>query len=91
MRGRMRMNLYVLLARGVRGVFCDWGCRVWRDAVVEERVSEIPAVYRTQEGIKSVMPAGMAFMFVAMVVLTVIYAMLYRGGSGIVEGARFVR
>ena len=48
-----------------------------------------PAVYRTQEGIKSVMPAGMAFMFVAMVVLAVIYAMLYRGGSGIVEGARF--
>ena len=48
-----------------------------------------PAVYRTQEGIKSVMPAGMAFMFVAMVVLAVIYAMLYRGGSGIAEGARF--
>jgi hypothetical protein len=35
------------------------------------------------------MPAGMAFMFVAIVVLAVIYAMLYRGGSGIIEGARF--
>jgi hypothetical protein len=48
-----------------------------------------PAVYRPQEGIKSVMPAGMAAMFVAMLVLAVIYAMLYRGGSGVVEGARF--
>jgi hypothetical protein len=48
-----------------------------------------PAVYRPQEGIKSVMPAGMAAMFVAMLVLAVIYAMLYRGGSGVVEGVRF--
>jgi len=48
-----------------------------------------PAVYRSQEGIKSVMPAGMVAMFVAMVVLAVIYAMLYRGGSGVTEGARF--
>ena len=47
------------------------------------------AVYRSQEGIKSVMPAGMAAMFVAMVVLAVIYAMLYQGGSGVVEGTRF--
>jgi hypothetical protein len=48
-----------------------------------------PAVYRSQEGIKSVMPAGMAAMFLAMVVLAVIYAMLYQGGSGVAEGARF--
>ena len=40
-----------------------------------------PAVYRSQEGIKSVMPAGMAAMFLAMLVLAVIYAMLYQGGS----------
>jgi hypothetical protein len=48
-----------------------------------------PAVYRSQDGIKSVMPAGMAAMFVAMLVLAVLYAMIYKGGSGIVEGARF--
>ena len=48
-----------------------------------------PAVYRSQEGIKSVMPVGMAAMFVGMVVLAVLYAMLYRGGSGVAEGARF--
>jgi hypothetical protein len=48
-----------------------------------------PAVYRSHEGIKSVMPAGMAAMFVGMVVLAVLYAMLYQGGSGLAEGARF--
>ncbi len=48
-----------------------------------------PAVYRSQDGIKSVMPFGMAAMFVAILALAVIYAMLYQGGSGIAEGARF--
>jgi hypothetical protein len=48
-----------------------------------------PAVYRSQEGIKSVMPAGMAAVFLETVVLAVIYAMLYQGGSGVAEGARF--
>ncbi len=56
---------------------------------LRNQFSKYPAVYRSQEGIKSVMPAGMAAMFVAMVVLAVIYAMLYHGGSGVVEGARF--
>jgi hypothetical protein len=48
-----------------------------------------PNVYRSQAGIKSTMPVGMAFMFLAIVVLAVLYAMLYQGGSGVIEGARF--
>jgi hypothetical protein len=48
-----------------------------------------PAVYRTQDAMKSVMPAGMAAMFVSMLALAAIYALLYRGGSGLAEGARF--
>jgi hypothetical protein len=48
-----------------------------------------PAVYRSQDAMKSVMPGGMAAMFVAMLVLAVLYAMLYRGGSGLAEGAHF--
>src|SRR6266436_602352 len=39
-----------------------------------------PTVYRSKEAMKSVMPAGMAAMFLAMLVLAVIYAMLYQGG-----------
>ena len=48
-----------------------------------------PAVYRSQEGIKSAMPVGMAAMFVAILALAVIYARLSQSGSGAVEGARF--
>jgi hypothetical protein len=48
-----------------------------------------PNIYRPKEGIKNTMPIGMAFMFLAMAVLAVLYAMLYQGGSGITEGARF--
>ena len=48
-----------------------------------------PAVYRTQEGIKSVMPLGMVAMFVSILALAVLYAMIYRGGSGLVTGAQF--
>jgi hypothetical protein len=51
--------------------------------------AKYPAVYRSQEGIKSTMPFGMAAMFVAMLALAILYAMLYKGGSGIVEGAYF--
>jgi hypothetical protein len=48
-----------------------------------------PAVYRSQDAMKSVMPRGMAAMFVGMVALAVIYALLCQGGSGLIEGARF--
>ena len=48
-----------------------------------------PAVYRPLEGQMSHMPIGMAAMFVAILALTVIYAMTYRSGSGISTGAAF--
>jgi hypothetical protein len=51
--------------------------------------SAYPAVYRSQESVKTVMPGGMAAMFLSMVVLAVLYAMVYKGGSGLAEGARF--
>jgi hypothetical protein len=48
-----------------------------------------PAVYRPQESMKGVMPFGMLGMLLSMLVLAVLYAMVYRGGSGAVEGVRF--
>jgi hypothetical protein len=47
--------------------------------MLKTQYAKYPAVYRSQEGIKSVMPAGMAAMFVGMVVL----AVLYHSGSGV--------
>ena len=51
--------------------------------------AKYPAVYRSQEGIKSVMPFGMFAMFIALLAIAVLYAMLCSDSSGIAEGARF--
>jgi hypothetical protein len=85
------MNL-ARLALASLGAFVAYfvlGGLVFTSSAMKSEFMKYPAVYRSQEGIKSVMPAGMAAMFVAMVVLAVIYAMLYKGGSGFVEGLRF--
>jgi hypothetical protein len=50
---------------------------------------KFPAVYRDHDGQMSHMPVGMAAIFLSIVVLAVLFAMLYQGGSGLVEGARF--
>jgi hypothetical protein len=56
---------------------------------LRKEYAKYPSVYRTQEGIKSTMPFGMLAMFIALVAIAVLYAMVYSGGRGIVEGARF--
>ncbi len=58
-------------------------------SAMKDEFMKYPAVYRSQEAVKRVMPLGMAAMFVAMVVLAVLFAMVYRGGSGAAEGLRF--
>jgi hypothetical protein len=56
---------------------------------MKEEFQKYPAVYRSHDGIMKVMPFGMLAMLVAFVVLAVLYAMLYQGGPGVAEGARF--
>jgi hypothetical protein len=56
---------------------------------LKDEFRKYPAVYRSQESIMRVMPTGMAFMFVAIAALAVLYALLCQGGSGVWEGARF--
>jgi hypothetical protein len=56
---------------------------------LKDEFLKYPAVYRPQEGQMSHMPAGIAAMLLAMLALAVIYAMLYRDGFGVAEGARF--
>jgi hypothetical protein len=53
---------------------------------LKNEFTKYPAIYRTQDGMKSVMPLGMTAMFVAMLALAMIYALLYRGGPGVAEG-----
>jgi hypothetical protein len=48
-----------------------------------------PAVYRTQDDMKRVMPVGMISILVAILVVAVLYAMAYPAGGGVLDGARF--
>lgn len=48
-----------------------------------------PAVYRDEKGQMSRMPVAMAEILLSTLVLAVLYALAYRGGSGLVEGSRF--
>ena len=56
---------------------------------LKQEFARYPALYRAHQDIMKVMPFGMAAMFVSILVMAVIYAMLYRGGSGLAQGAEF--
>ena len=58
-------------------------------APMKREFEKYPSVYRPKESMVKVMPVGMAAMLVGIVVLAVLYAMSYRGGPGLAEGARF--
>jgi hypothetical protein len=47
-----------------------------------------PAIYRTQDSIKTVMPIGMIGIFLSILVLVVLYARLGPHGAGWIEGLR---
>jgi hypothetical protein len=51
--------------------------------------AKYPNVYRSRESIIHAMPAGMAAMYISMLALAVMYAMMYRAGFGLRQGALF--
>ena len=56
---------------------------------LKEEFSKYPAVYRSHEGQISHLPIGMAATLLSIVVLAILYARNYRGGSGLAEGSSF--
>jgi len=56
---------------------------------LKQEFLKYPAVYRSHEGQMSHLPIGMAAILLSILVLTVLYARLYRGGSGLAQGASF--
>jgi hypothetical protein len=78
-----------LAALGAFVAYFILGALIFTVPSMKTEFLKYPEVYRSQQGQISHMPAGMAAMFLSMVVLAVLYAMLYQGGSGLLEGARF--
>ena len=56
---------------------------------LREEFMKYPAVYRTQDDMKRVMPLGMISILVGISVVAVLYAKAFPAGRGILDGARF--
>ena len=61
---------------------------LWLVPVLINESRKYPAVYRTQEDMKSVMPIILVATFIAILVVAIIFAMTHQGGSGVAAGAR---
>jgi hypothetical protein len=85
------MNIARLLLAGLGAtvVYFVLGGLAFGIGPLREEFSRYPNVYRAADSMKGVAPLGIVAMLVAMLVLAALYAMLYRGGSGVAEGARF--
>ncbi len=86
----MNLSRVALAAVGAFVVYFVLGGLTFSLPALRNEFLKYPAVYRAKEGQMSHMPVGMAAMFLAMLALALLYAKLYRGGSGIAEGAIFV-
>jgi hypothetical protein len=62
---------------------------MWLVPALFEEGHKYPGVFRPKEEMMKVMPIGMVATFVSILIAAVIFAMIYRGGSGVAEGARF--
>jgi len=61
---------------------------MWLVPALFEETQKYPAVYRPKEEMMSVMPFGFFASFIAVVVVVIIFALSYHGGSGTTVGAR---
>jgi len=74
---------------GATAVYFALGGLLFGLGPLRREFEKYPAVYRTADDMKGVMPYGILAMLLSILVLAVLYALLYRGGSGAAEGARF--
>lgn len=56
---------------------------------LQKEFKKYPAVFRTQDDMKRVMPMGMISILVGIFVVAVLYAMAHPAGGGVLDGARF--
>jgi hypothetical protein len=85
----MNYGRLALAALGAFGAYFAIGFLTFTWAPMVEEFRKYPAVYRNQEAMAGVMPAGMLAMLVAMLMMAALYAMTPAGGRGAAAGARF--
>ncbi|MGA7343506.1 MAG: hypothetical protein WBE72_04505 [Terracidiphilus sp.] len=85
----MNLTRILLAAAGGFAAYFILGFVMMAGPSARSEFLKYPSVYRPVEAMKSVMPIGMAAMFVAILSLAALYAWLNPAGSGLAAGARF--
>ncbi len=86
------MNYFSLALTALCGMVVYFAYGFLLVALVPDLIKEnrkYRSVFRPKEKIMSLMPAGMAATFVAILVAAILFAMMRQGGSGLVGGALF--
>jgi len=78
-----------LAGLGATVVYFVLGFLLFGLSPLTKEYAQFPAVYRTPESMKRVAPIGMLGMLLSITALAALYALSYRGGSSVAEGARF--
>jgi hypothetical protein len=78
-----------LAALGAMVVYFGLGSFFFTRPTMRMEFSRYPAVYRSQQAIKTVMPFGMLGMLLSMAVLAVLFAMIHPARAGAAAGAQF--
>ena len=60
----------------------------WLAPALMNEALKYPAVFRSREEMNRVMPIGFVASIIAILVVTIIFAMIHQGGSGVTGGAR---
>jgi magnesium-transporting ATPase (P-type) len=85
----MNYSRFVLAAFGGLIAHFAFGFLVlWLVPVLINEGHKYPAVFRPKEEMMTVMPIGIVATFIAILVVTIIFAMIHQGRSGPMEGAR---
>jgi hypothetical protein len=79
----------ILAGLAATGVYFILGFFLFALSPLANEYRQFPAVYRTPDSMKRVAPLGIVGMLLSMVALAALYALAYRGGAPIAEGARF--
>jgi hypothetical protein len=87
---KMNYSRLGLAALGGMVAYFAFGSLVfWLVPALINEAHKYPAVFRPKEKMMTVMPIGMVATFMAILVVSIIFAMIHQGGSGITAGARF--
>jgi hypothetical protein len=73
---------------GTVASFVVGGLIIWLVPALMEEAHKYPAVFRPREEMGRFVPFGFVASFIAVVIVTIIFAMIYQGRSGPMEGAR---